>query len=840
MFQVRSHVTTFERLLREVRYAGRTLRKSPGFTAVAVLTLVMGIGVNTAIFSIVNAVLLRPLPVSRPDELIALTTIYPDMVEPVFSYAAYRQFAADAAPAAAAIAASSVRRDAITFEQAPEPFDYKWVSGNYFAVLGVPAATGRTILPSDDALPPREGVAVLSDAYWTRRFGRDASIIGRRFRFRGVPFTIVGIAPRGFFGDTGGEAPDVWMPMTTRPGASSDVWTGHSTTWLAILGRLRPGVTMPQARVTLERVYDRVREEVVRGTESSEFRRSVIDSRLGVLAASTGSSRLRRPLAMPLLVLQGIVAVVLLIACANVANLMLARGAGRRRAIAISLAMGASRTSLVAHGLIESLMIAVAGGAGGLLLAFWISTILVALVTGALPLSVDVGPDARVLAFTGAVSCATALMFGLAPALRAARVDVLPALKAGSSLGSMGGATGRVPLRRALVVAQMSLSLVLLIVAGLFVRSLLTLEDIETGFDPDRVLLVQITTPVDAQSLTPEVRRGLYAQLIARAESVPGVRSASASFSSLFTQGIWRNVITVEGFVPSDAITPRSYVNAITPRYFEVMGLTTLRGRGFTGEDASGAAPVAIVNQTFVRQFFGGADPIGRRVGLCSSEPCAAVSTGMREIVGLIEDAKYVNLREESRPMMYVPFTQHPQSLREIEVRTVGDPLDLAATVTRELNAVDARLAVVGVRSLRDQVDASLMAERLIARLSATFGLLALALATLGLYGVVAYLTAGRTGEIAIRMALGANRRDVRRLVFRDTVILVGVGVVLGIPIAVGLAHLLGDQLYGVEPADPLVVAVSLVTLVAGALAAGYLPARRASRVDPLVALRTE
>ena len=826
-----------ESLWRDLRYAARTLRKAPTFTAVAVLTLALGIGANTAIYGVINAVMLRPLPVERPQELISLATLYPDSVEPVFSYAAYRQFADEGARVADVIAASSIRRDVVTIDGPPEPVDPKFVSGNYFTTLGVRAALGRTLLPSDDRLPPGERVAVLSDGYWARRFGRAPSIIGRSVRLKATAFTIVGVAPRGFQGETGGEAADMFLPLTMRPGAPSYVWTGHSSTWLAILARLRPGITIAQARAGLEPVYGRIRDEVAVGTDSAEFRKSTLESRLAVTEASGGSSRLRGPLSAPLLILMGIVGLVLVIACANVANLLLARAATRRRQTAISLAIGATRLRVVRHGLAEAVILAALGGTGGLLLAYWGSSVLVAMVSGALPISLDVSPDARVLAFTLLVSCATAVVCGLLPALRAARIDPLSALKLS---GSTGGGMVRITLRRTLVVTQIAVSLVLLIVAGLFVRSLVNLKNIDMGFDPERVLLFRLSPPVAEQPLSSEARRNLYRHLLSRAETVPGVHAASASYSGPFSSETWRNVIAVQGFVPRSGVTPRTFANSISPRYFDVMRIAVLRGRGITDDDHEVAPKVAVVNETFARQFFAGASPIGKRVGLCSSDPCGTPSRGMMEIVGVTEDAKYLDVREEQRPMLYVPFAQYDQNLHVLEVRTAGTPAAVATTLHRELAAVDRRLSIVAVVELRDQVDASLVAERLIAKLSAVFGLLALALAAVGLYGVVAYLTTQRTGEIGIRMALGADRRDVQRLVLRDTLTLVVVGIALGIPAALAGAHVLASQLYEVAPNDPLVVSAGLVTLVVAALVAGYLPARRAARVNPVAALRAE
>jgi predicted permease len=820
-----------ESVWRDLRYGARTLRKSPTFSIVATATLALGIGANTAIFSVVNAILLRPLPVDHPEQLIEVAAVTADRADPVFSYAAYRHFALDGAAVAEAFAASNARREAIAFDGVSEPVAIKLVSGNYFTALGVRPALGRMLTAADDRRPLGEPVAVLSDAFWAGRFGRDPSIVGRRFRFKAAPFTVIGVAPRGFFGETVGDAPDVWIPLTAEPGTPPFVWAGHSTTWLTVLARRRPGVTLAQARAGLEPVYAVIRDEIAGGMNNPRFREGVLTSRLAVSDARGGVSKLRNPFSTPLLILMGMVLLVLVIACANVASLMLARAAIRRRETAVCLAFGASRVRLVGQWFAEASLLALCGGLGGLALAAWGSRSLVGLVAGALPISLDVAPDRRVFAFAALVSCATAVVFALAPALGAPRVDLLATLKAS---GGPGRGAPRVRLRRTFVVTQIAVSLVLLVAAALFVRSLLNLQDIDAGFDPKRVLVFEMMPPVDERPVPIDEARRAYQRLLARAEAVPGVSAASVAFSPLFTMGTWGNAVTVEGFVPPPAVTPRTFANAVGPRYFDVMRIPIRRGRAFLDTDGDGAPRVAIVSGAFARQFFGDADPIGRRVAF-GSPP----KTWM-EVVGLAGDAKYVDLRERERPMLYVPFTQHAQTPHEVEVRTAGDPAAVAATLRRELASVDSRLAIVGMTTLGERVDASIVPERLIARLSAVFGLLALLLAAVGLYGLVAYMTTQRTSEIGIRMALGADRAAVRWFVLRETFVLVAIGLAIGLPIALAGARLLARQLYDVAPADPLAMTIGVATLSCAALLAGFLPAQRASRVDPLMALRAE
>jgi predicted permease len=828
--------TTLEQVWRDVRYAARTLCKSPAFSTVVILTLALGIGANTAIFSAVNAIMLRALAVERPDELVALTALYPDGAEP-FSYAAYRRIASDAASIADVIAASTARRDALIVDGPPEVIDLKWVSGNYFKVLGLSTSAGRPLLVSDDVQPPGVAVAVISDAFWARRFGRDPAVIGRSVRLKGTAFVIVGVLRRGFASETPGETVDLWMPLAAQPNAPSWIWNGHSTTWLHFLARRRQGVGLAQARAALEPIYERVRDDMAAATDSAEFRRSVLASRLSVSEASGGISRLRDNLAAPLIILMAIVGLVLLIACANIANLMLTRGVARRREMAVCLALGAGRLRLVRQGITEALLLAVSGGVAGFLVAMWGTSALSSLLAGVLPVVLDISPDRHVQVFAAAMSCVTAVLFGFLPTLSATQIDPFTVVTNG---GRAGRVASRIPFGRTLVVTQIAVSLVLLVAAGLFVRSLMKLEDVDLGFDPNEVVLFRVSAAADQQSLPIEARRQLYRQLLERAVSVPGVNGASASFPPLLSSETWRNVITVEGFTPPDGRTLRSYVNAVTPTYFDVMRISVRRGRSFTDNDRGAAANVAIVNESFARQFFGGEEPIGARVGLCSSETCGPSATRMMQIVGVTEDAKYSNLRDVAPPLLYIPFTQVERNLGEIQVRTMGEAFVAASTLYRALADVDRRVAIVEMMTARNRVDASLATQNMVARVSSVFGLLALALAAVGLSGLVAYMTTQRTHEIGIRIALGASRRDVRRLVLGDTLRLVAVGAVLGIPVALALAQLLSGLLYHVGPYDPIVLSLSLGVLASVALIAGYVPAERAAHVDPIQALRAE
>jgi predicted permease len=582
----------------------------------------------------------------------------------------------------------------------------------------------------------------------------------------------------------------------------------------------------------LEPVFTAITREIASETKIASFRDQALQSRLVIEDGSRGMSPVRANLAAPLYLLTGVVGLVLVVACANVANLLLARAAARTHEISLRVALGAGRWRLVRQLLVEALLLSSLGGTLGLLVGVWAAVGLVAIASKTpVPLSFDVRLDLRMLAFTAVISFAAAVVFGLVPAFRTVRPNLMPALKGrpGAAIGTSGFRLGKT-----LVIGQIAVSLVLLVGAGLFVRSLMNLRSIDLGFNPDHVLVLGIDDSSSRLKTSVEERRNIYRALLERAETIPGVRAASVSFSGLFTASTWGQRITIEGHTAPADEPERTLANSISPRYFEVMGIQVLRGRPFSSADRTNTPPVAIVNETFARHFFSDPAPIGKRVGLGAPAPT------MMEIVGVVADAKYSSLREPAVPMLYVPFTQHAGQVGEMQVKTAAG-LDTPATqLRRELAGVDRRVGIIGMVQLQDQIDASLLAEALIANLSSLFGLLALLLSAVGLYGVVAYTSSQRTAEIGVRMALGADRRSVLWLVLRQVIVLVLSGLLLGGPVAFVASRLIRTQLYGLTPHDPLAIVFAAVVLCAVALVAGGIPARRASRIDPIAALRAE
>jgi predicted permease len=821
----------------DLKHAARTLAKSPGFTLVVVLALALGIGANTAIFTLLDQVMLRLLPVERPEELVLLDGPGANMGaffnDQAFSYPMYRDFRDKNQVFAGVIARFGVPLS-LEHKGQPERAAGELVSGNFFEVLGVPAALGRTLQASDDRTPGGHPVVVLSHGFWQRRFGADQKIVGETLKVNGLPFTVVGVAAAGFHGVDVGASPDLFLPLAMKAQATP-TWNeleNRRFMWLNVLARLKPGLSPEQAAAGMQVLYRQINEEELArmGVVSARFRERFTAKRLEVLPGYRGLSYLRRQFTTPLLLLMGMVGLVLLIACANVANLLLARAAAREREIAIRLALGARRGQIVRRILVESLVLSALGGAAGLALSGFVGEALLRL----LPFeqasrTFQASPDARVLAFTLAVSLLTGLAFGLVPAAQATRPLPASALK---EEGSASSGAGHVRFRKGLVVAQVALSLLLLVGAGLFARSLYNLRTLDPGFETGKLLSLAVQPDLNGYSA--EASRQLFRRLQERFLAEPGVAAASLATSPLMTDSRMQFTVQVDGYERKEDENTNLFANRVGPGYFRTMGIPVLAGREFDERDGVGAPKVALMNETAARYFFKAESPIGRRFGLGGQ-------SREFEIVGLVKDGKAYSLRDAPERFFYLPVLQDENpSDATFYVRARGATDALARRLREVVREVDASLPVYGMSTMERTVDESLFFERMIAALSTAFGLLATVLAALGLYAVMSYAVLRRTREIGIRMALGAERGRVLWLVLREVAILAAVGVALGLPSALGLARLVSSQLYGLSPADPPTLALATLVLAAVAFLAGYLPASRATRVDPLTALRYE
>jgi predicted permease len=837
-----------ETLWQDLRYALRMLRRNPGFTAVAVLSLALGIGANTAIFSLMDAVLLKMLPVKNPERLVFLER---DGAPPVvrmkgpnrgLSFAFFEQLSAQGEALAGVCTFRGNPRVNVVVDGQAEVADVQMVSGGFYAVLGVNAILGRVLTEEDDKVPGANPVAVVSYNYWQRRFARDPAIVGKSIAVNGHPFTIIGVTPPDFFGVTVGEAPDLWTPAMMyaqlRPGRSIEEYFNDPLA--RVLARLKPEVTEQHASAKLTGLLHQSLMAAGGSQLLPEEQQSLRRQSIVLIPASRGLSSLRAQFSEPLRILMAVVGLILLIACANVANLLLARATARRKEIAVRLALGAGRLRLIRQLLTESMLLAFIGGALGLLFAWWGGSFLLSLVgSGRNPVFLKLTLDGRVLGFTAAASLLAGILFGLAPAWRATRVDLTPALK---DSGRSSGAGSRLGLGKALVVAQVALSLLLLIGAGLFVRSFAKLKSLDAGFNRENVLLVS-TDPRMSGYRGRQIAE-LYQRVLERIKAIPGVRSASRSGEGLLSGNGRFEIgsIHVQGRpAPSHENTRMGAAYNLTPtcevgpEYFETVGMTILHGRGFTEQDnEKSQQAVAVVNETFARHYLGGEDPVGRRFRHGAGSQI--------EIVGVVKDAKYDTLREQAQPMYYVSYLQFTGDWRgtTFQIRTVADPTRIIAAVRQAFREVDPNLPLYHIKTLATQVDESLVQERLIGMVSSFFGLLSLLLAAIGLYGIMAYAVNQRTHEIGIRMALGAQRGAVLLMVLRQGMKLVLIGVVLGLAASFAATRIIAGQLFGITPTDPVTfIGVPLLLLIV-ALLACFVPAQRATRVDPLVALRYE
>ena len=832
-------------LLQDLRYALRTFTKSPGFSAVAVLTLALGIGANAAIFALVDRVLIRPLPVVDADRLVLLRSPGPsqgntwsdDDDATSFSYPMYRDLAERANVFDGLIGELPFQASAATRGET-ETARGELVTGNYFSVLGVRPSLGRTLAPSDDRSPGSHPLTVLSHAYWVRRFGGDPKIVGQTLRVNDQLLTIVGVAAPSFEGIQAGRRADLFVPMMMKAQMTPG-WNGlddPKSYWLQMVGRLKRGVSLPVAERALAPTYRALLADMLpRITGWNDVRkREFLNRRLELLPGARGRRVLQDGIGTPLLSLMAMVALVLLIACSNLAGLLAARGAARQREYGIRLAIGASRFQLLRQSLLECLVYAAVGGGLGLLTAQWALQALL----GAFPpddslRQVGVTIDPRVLLFAGAVSLVAAVIFGAAPSWRAARLDPAKTIR-GQGRGTASAGSEVIRFRQWLVTGQVALTLILLVAAGLFAQSLRNLWRVDLGLEPDHVIGFSVSPALDGYSTDRSL--ALARQLTDDLRALPGVRSATVAQISTLTGNDSGGNVTVEGQPELGPESAHARRNRIGPDYFVTLGIPLLAGRSIAWTDDATAPKVAVVNQTFARTYFPAGDALGQR--FVFGGPGTKPDT---EIVGIVADSKGAEVSEKPVPYAYLPFNQ-PARLVEMTfyARAEQDPAGLSSAIRETVHRRDPRLPIDDLRTLAAQVQDSLLTERLMMLLSVAFGVLAALLAALGVYGVLSFAVAARRQEIGVRMALGADPAAVRRLVLGDVARFLLVGTAIGLPCAYALARAVESILFGVHASDPSIFAFGVALMAAVAVVAGWPPAARAARTDALDALRSE
>lgn len=838
---------------KDIRYGLRQLTRNPLFSAVAVLSLALGIGANTAIFSIMNAALLKSLPVRDPQQLVILTDptmsgvwVGMDNGGPrsLLSYAEYVQLRDHSTVFSGMCASESQlgRLNVRIGNSAQEETRGRLVSENYFSVLGVEPSIGRFFDPEQASAVGKNPEAVISYDYWQHRFGGRTDVLGTPLRIFNSTLTIIGVAAPGFHGESVAEAPDVWLPAMmeplVKPGRD---WLHEDLSqspvkvmWLQVLARLKPGITLAKAQAEMDVLFRQIIDAGYPATLSPEARKEALDQHLKVREASTGTFAGRKDFSQQLMILLAVSAVVLLISCANVANLLLARAAARQREVGVRISIGASRKRLVHQFLTESLLLSFLGGMAGLLVAWGTARVVVRLLSHPQdPLQLSTDLDLRVLGFTIAVTLFTGLLFGLAPAIRATRVDLNESLKeTGRGVTHSGR---RLSFAKLLVAFQVGLSLLLVIGAGLFLRTIWNLQSVGLGYPKENLL--QVGVDGTSAGFKDNGLVTLYENILDRLRALPGVRGATYSGNGLFTGTESGDEIQVEGFTPQGDRDRSGRFDQIGPAYFSTLGIPLLLGREIGPQDTAAAPKVCVINEALARHFFQGRTPIGRHITQVFGD-----QKNTMEVIGVAKNSRDHNLREEAQPRLYIPMGQEmggPEGHANIEVRTTGDPQKMLEAVRKAVLEVNPDIPV-RPRILAENLNALNWQPQMIARLCAIFGMIALLLAAIGLYGVLSYGVARRTNEIGIRMALGAGRNRVVGMILRETSLIVALGMLLGILATAGTTRLVAAKLYGLSALDPMTIFVAVCILGAVSLVAGYIPAARASRVNPVKALRHE
>ena len=836
----------------DLRYAIRGLRRSPLFAIVAILSLALGIGANSAIFTLMDQVLLRKLPVSHPEQLVMLYQQGPhmgsNMGSRMHSYPLYQDLQQRAEPFSEVICRRLIDAS-VSVDNQTERVEAELVSGNFFTMLGVGPAAGRVFNSSeDDQVYQGHPVAVLSHAYWVGRFASDPAVVGKKILVNNYPMIIVGVSQAGFAGVDPARSPQIRVPILMKSVMAPE-WgwlkvDDRRARWVQVFARLKPGYTVESAQAPVQALFTQVRQyemTLPAAKEWSAFSRTeFMKGKLLVAKADLGYSPLRNDFSTALVVLMCMVGLVLLIACANVANLLIARAFARQKEIALRLSLGSSRGRLVRQLLVESLALSVAGGALGLAVAYLLTRSLLALVPQqGQPLLISAYPDPRILAFTVALTLVTGIVFGLLPALRASRPDPWVTLK--GTVGSIAGTGGSLFLRKGLVAAQVALSFLLLFGAGLFVRSLQNLKTTETGVALENLVTFQLSPALSGY--TDERAQVFYTTLLERLHSTTGVTSVGLAAVPILSGDEWDSSMAVEGHKAADGEDMQAFMNAVSPGYFETMKIPLLGGRDFRPSDAKnidgserakGTQYVAIVNKKFAEHYFPKQNAVGKRLGF-GGGPNSKLNI---EIVGVVADALYEGPREGVHRQVFIPNWGKNSTV--FYLRTQSASSDIFTAVRNEVRQLDAGIPVYSMKTVEGQLDETLLTDRLIAMLSAGFGAVATLLASIGLYGVMAFVVARRRKELGIRLALGAEPRSVVMLVMREVLLLLAIGLAVGIPSAILLVRYVSAQLYGIQGADPAVAVWTVVLLTTVSVAAGLIPAKRASRIDPILALRTD